>query len=296
MLKRSFVHIPGIGPAKEKRLWESGILTWQDLRDAAHRLYREQKLADVTHFLDQSEQAYERQDLKFFSDALPRDQQWRLIPECLDSIAYLDIETTGLGFPPLAESTTITFYHQGQVLQEHERTAKERLIRRMRDEAKLLVTFYGQVFDVPFLEREFGFQLGLPHVDLCFWLKRLGHKGGLKSIQKRFEDIPQRDSMDIDGYDAVRLWRMHRSGVPRALETLLTYNAEDTTVLEALLVKAFNMEVERNPLLKTEPMAEVNLPALRTGTCPEVYSRLRQGQRPHDTRRDDHSVSAGDEW
>ena len=30
MLRNTFMHIPGIGQITEKRLWESGVLCWDD--------------------------------------------------------------------------------------------------------------------------------------------------------------------------------------------------------------------------------------------------------------------------
>lgn len=275
LLRRSFVHIPGIGPVGERKLWSRGIHDWGDLRREAAELFDENRRAAVMRWLDESEQALDARDLKFFSKALPREQLWRLVPGAEERIAYLDIETTGLGYPPKAKSTTVTFYFKGELLQEHDAARKWQLIRRIREEASLLVTYYGEAFDVPFLEREFEMELGLPHLDLCFWLKRLGYRGGLKKVQKAFSSIPERESMDIDGYDAVRLWRMHGRGVEGALETLLTYNAEDTVVLEPLLVEAWNLEVAKHGELGLQALEHRPLPRFKTRVRPEIYGLLR---------------------
>ena len=77
----------------------------------------------------------------------------------------------------------------------------------------------------PETEERFGLKLTQAHIDLRFWMARLGFRGGLKSIQRSFPEVRQRESMDIDGFDAVRLWRLHERGVPNALATLLTYNS-----------------------------------------------------------------------
>jgi uncharacterized protein YprB with RNaseH-like and TPR domain len=139
----------------------------------------------------------------------------------------------------------------------------------------MIVTFFGAAFDVPFLTAEFGVPFDKPHLDLCFWLRRLGCKGGLKRIQKQFPSIPLRTSMDIDGYDAVRLWRLHTKGVPGALETLLAYNAEDTVVLEPLLVEAWRLELARHPDFGLEPLPSRDWPEIPTRVWPEVYGLLR---------------------
>lgn len=282
MLKSTFIHIPGIGPAAERKLWDKGLLDWDRLERAVPELYTGDKALTVSEFLRQSNQAYVKRDLHYFYRSFPRDALWRLVPECLDGVAYLDIETTGMGHPPQCESTTITFYFRGEVYQEHEHAKKEKLIRWILEECTMICTFFGESFDVPFLTREYGIPFKKAHIDLCFWLKRLGYKGGLKRVQKLFKDIPERQSLDIDGFDAVRLWRLHERGMSGALETLLTYNAEDTVVLEPLLVKAYNLELERNKkvcppelLNGLKPLEMKPLPELKTKSHRKVYDHLR---------------------
>jgi uncharacterized protein len=268
MLKRSFIHIPGIGPAKEQSLWEDGVRDWSDLG-------RSTRSERVTEFLNRSEKAYESRDLRFFHNHLPRNQLWRMIPEFFDDIAYLDIETTGLAPPPVSQSTTVTFCFRGQLYQEHDPRSKERLIRKILSECSLLVSYFGEVFDVPLLSREFGIAFDKAHIDLCFWLKRHGYGGGLKHVQKHFPEIPARGSLDIDGFDAVRLWSLHRRGVVGALETLLTYNAEDTVVLEPLLKRAYLLEMEKRPELALPHLPDRAVPEILSQVNPTVYSMLR---------------------
>ncbi len=287
MLRRSFVHLPGIGATRELRLWDQGIRDWDQLRRSAGEIFSAKKLPGILEELERSQHAYEEGNLAYFASTLPKDQRWRLLPECWGSaegssgagaarIAFFDIETTGLGFPPMAHSTTVTFYYRGAVLQEYEHEKKRRLIREVLDDATMLVSFFGQAFDAPFLEREFGMPFELPHIDLCFWFRRLGYKGGLKKIEKVFPETSGRSAMDIDGYDAVRLWRMHERGVSGALETLLTYNAEDTVMLEPLLARAYNLEIERSPAwLGLEPMPLCEPTQLSTRIYPEVYALLK---------------------
>ena len=275
MIERSFVHFPGVGATTERKLWDRGIRDWNCLQDAAPSLFRGPKLDTVKRVLDESREAWSRRDLHYFYSCLPRTELWRMVPGFLDEIAFLDIETNGLNLPPLAHSTTVTFYFQGVVYQEHEPDRKRALLHDMCERATLICTFFGEVFDVPFLRREFDHPIAKAHLDLCFWLKRLGYGGGLKKVEKLFPDIPQRQALDIDGFDAVRLWGLHRRGVPGALETLLHYNAEDTIVLEALLIKAFNLEVQNRPHLALTALPERPLARLSTRIHPHVYEMLR---------------------
>jgi uncharacterized protein YprB with RNaseH-like and TPR domain len=275
ILRQSFVHLPGVGIGTERKLWSRGLRSWEDLDRESGSLFKPEKRAQVRQALELSEKAWSQRDWRYFYETLPRDQLWRLVPGNLDGIAYLDIETTGMGYPPSAESTVICFYFQGEVLQAHTHREKRALLRWVLGECSLVCTFFGEAFDIPFLEQEYGFKLDKAHLDLCHWLRRLGFKGGLKKVQKQFADIPARLSMDIDGFDAVRLWRMHERGIDGALETLTTYNAEDTVVLHPLLVKAFNLELERHPLFGLSRLESPALPKLKTRSHESVYRLLR---------------------
>ena len=52
MLHKTLVHLPGIGPAKEKRLWDDGISHWDDLSAAAPTLFRGSRLDAIRDALD----------------------------------------------------------------------------------------------------------------------------------------------------------------------------------------------------------------------------------------------------
>jgi uncharacterized protein YprB with RNaseH-like and TPR domain len=279
-LKRSFVHLDGIGPKTERQLWEQGITDWERLHADAPALFKGKRLPGIQRALDQSLAAWDRGDLYYFHRTLPGDQRWRLVPSGVEDIAYFDIEASGGNFPPICQSTAVAFYFRGDVLQEHEHQKKRELIDYILDEASVLCTYNGGGYDVPFLSHEYGIRFEKAHVDLCPWLRRQGFKGGLKKIQRAHPHVHQRCSMDIDGYDAVRLWRMHQQGVQGALETLLTYNAEDALILEPLLVEAYNREVEVWPALGLAKLTSAPIPPLATDVCPKVYTLLRAGSTP----------------
>jgi uncharacterized protein len=265
-----------VGRRTEHLLWERGINSWEALGEQAHEYFRGKRLAPVLEAIHESQEAWERKDLLFFSQRLPRAEQWRLAPGFFEEVAFLDIETTGLYFPPRSESTTICFYFRGEIFQEHEYPLKRQLIERMMDEASVFCSYNGAGFDLPFLRQEFLLPLHKPHVDLCPWFRRLGFKGGLKRVQAEFSDVPQRNSYDIDGFDAVRLWQLHLRGQRGALETLRSYNAEDTVVLEPLLVKALNLESEQRPYLRLPVWETGPRPTLPTQVDFRVYEMLRR--------------------
>ncbi|HYX34202.1 MAG TPA: ribonuclease H-like domain-containing protein [Oligoflexus sp.] len=275
LLRRTFVHLKGVGPRSERHLWKIGITDWEQLLNRASQLFKAKRLDDIYQSLERSMAAWERQDLYYFDRALPGNERWRLVPGGFHDIAYFDIEAANGGMPPATESTAIAFLFRGELYQEYEYSRKRDLLHWIMDEAALFCTYNGAAYDVPFLSAEFGMPLDKAHIDLCPWLRRQGFKGGLKAIQKATTHLHQRSSMDLDGYDAVRLWRMHEEALPGALETLLTYNAEDVLILEPLLVEAYNREVENHLELNLEKMQSIPVPALKTRMDPHIYQLLR---------------------
>jgi uncharacterized protein len=182
---------------------------------------------------------------RYFSELLPASEQWRLFTHFRDNAAFLDIETTGLGGPG-DHITTVVLYDgrsarhfiHGQNLDEFPAAVQS---------YRLLVTFNGKCFDVPFIERYFGMKITAAHIDLRYVLKSLGYSGGLKIVEKKL-GIDRKDLQDVDGYFAVLLWQEYRRrGDSTALETLLAYNTADVLNLEPLMVTAFNMKLKGTP-------------------------------------------------
>ncbi|GKS57899.1 hypothetical protein YTPLAS18_14260 [Nitrospira sp.] len=168
---------------------------------------------------------------------------------------YLDIETTGADASP--DSVTVVGIHRDACtlqLVAHENLS-ERSINEMFDGAAMLVTFFGSVFDVPFLRRAYP-HLRVPplHVDLCFLARRVGLHGGLKSVEHQVGLARADDLAGLTGWDAVLLWHQHRQGNSRALERLLGYNRADTEHL-APLAEYIYERVSRQLRPHAEPSA-----------------------------------------
>ncbi len=281
MLENSFVHLPGIGPDTEEKFWAQGLCTWDHLADNLHEVFSPRKAQQIAEALEECRAAHEAREFAYFQGRFKGAEMWRVLPALLecggnDQIAYLDIETTGLGFPPQCKSTTIAIYYGGQLHLEHDRARKRALLEEIDRNAKCLVSFNGQTFDLPFLRREFNVELRQAHIDLRYWMAKHGYRGGLKAIQKALPEVRQRESMDIDGFDAVRLWKLHERGVPNALETLLTYNAEDTVVLEQMVYLALEMERAKQAHLKLKSYKTPLAPEIPHSICPLVYRMLRR--------------------
>jgi hypothetical protein len=235
MLANTLCHIPRVSLNKERGLWDQGITTWDSYR----------ALAKNPAYLDECEVQLSQRNPAFFAEGLKSDQHWRLFGDFQDSVAYLDIETSGLD-RFTSEITTIAVY-DGAEVRTYVNGRNLSAFKREIEQYKLLVTFNGKCFDVPFINRYFGIELGHAHIDLRFVLKRLGYSGGLKQIERQL-DIDRGDLRDVDGFFAVTLWQEYkRRKNEAALETLLAYNCADVINLEQLMVHAYNQNVLATP-------------------------------------------------
>jgi hypothetical protein len=100
---------------------------------------------------------------------------------------------------------------------------------------------------VPVIEKEFGIELRLAHLDLRYLLAGLGIKGGLKRCEIQL-GLNRGELTGVDGQAAVLLWDLYRrTGEKRVLDTLLAYNIMDTVNLERLMVEAYNRYLARTP-------------------------------------------------
>src|SRR5262249_36721439 len=149
-------------------------------------------------------------------------------------------ETTGMG--PRAYVTAIALY-DGRAVRTY--VHGRNLGDFARDVAayRLLITYNGKSFDLPFLERAMGCRLEQAHIDLRYVLASLGYSGGLKGCERQL-GIGRPGMEDLDGFAAVLLWYDYkRRKDAAALETLQAYNVQDVLNLEVLMVEAYNRKL-----------------------------------------------------
>ncbi|HEY3283208.1 MAG TPA: ribonuclease H-like domain-containing protein [Armatimonadota bacterium] len=237
MLTSTFIHAPGIGAATEKRLWDRGATTWDRFLEAPdHWELSPSRQSSLTEALLESREALAAANHRYFAERLKPKDHWRAAEAFRGSLAYLDIETTGMG---LGDQITVIGLYDGTTF--HHFVSGENLLDFLEviDTYKVLVTFFGTGFDLPMLRRQFtGLSFPQLHVDLCFLCRRLGLKGGLKSIEEQLGIGRSDTTTGLSGWDAVRLWWEYRHGSQPSLETLLRYNEEDVRHLETLLAHA----------------------------------------------------------
>jgi len=144
-------------------------------------------------------------------------------------------------------------------------------------EYRLLVTYNGKTFDLPFLRAAFGLALDQAHIDLRYVLAGLGYKGGLKACERSL-GLDRGDLAEVDGYFAVLLWNEYkRRQNVQALETLLAYNIRDVVNLEALLVQAYNRKVAAVPFGAELVLPPVAAPAEPFRAHEPTVRRLKGG-------------------
>jgi len=273
MIRNTFCHVPSISEATEARLWDSGIHSWDDFAERGSASLSPRKAASLRKEIEQSSLALDRCDPKYFSEKLPANQHWRLFREFRSSLAYLDIETTGMGgyddhitTIALYDGRSIFHYVHGESLQAFKNDIQNYAI---------LVTYNGKCFDVPVIERYFGIRMPQAHIDLRYVLRSLGYRGGLKGCERQL-GIDRKDLHDVDGYFAVLLWNEYqRSGNRNALDTLLAYNIEDVVNLETLLVLAYNMKLAQTPLATKQCVALPRRPHVPFHADSELIESLR---------------------
>ncbi len=241
MLENTFCHVPGIGPKTERRLWRSGVCCWRDALERRAAGVSPARTESLAASLRESVARLDERDARYFHERLPSRESWRMFPAFRDSVAYVDIETTGLGGPG-DYITTIALY-DGRRVRTYVHGENLEDFRQDIADYRLVVTYNGKTFDFPFIRNYFGLAMNHAHVDLRYVLHSLGFSGGLKGCERQL-GLDRGDLDGIDGYFAVLLWRdFRRSGDERALQTLLAYNAADVVNLEVLMVRAYNMKV-----------------------------------------------------
>ena len=236
MLEHTFIHIPGIGLKTEQRLWRHGILTWRDYLQAEQTFFSPGRHAFVRRHVEASVE--NRGNILFFRDQLASKDHWRLFGAFKDRAVYLDIETSGR-FHGVEEITLIGLY-DGCEVQTYINGVNMHEFERAVGAYELVVTFNGTVFDLPMIRRHFP-SISLPraHVDLRFFMGRLGYRGGLKSIEKQLSLCRAAEIDGMTGYDAVNLWQAYQWGNRGALDRLVQYNTADIVNLKPLMERGY---------------------------------------------------------
>ena len=250
MLTSTFCHIKGLSRLSEKCLWSKGVLAWNHLDSCTPPAFSPNKMRSVKVQIEESKKALQDANTGFFLDRLPSADIPRVYPHITGKIGYLDIETTGLD--AWSQITTIALY-DGVEVRTFVRGVNLGDFPHAISACSMVSTYNGSRFDLPFIRKEFGIPMEMPHLDLMRPLRAHGYKGGLK-VCERLLGIRRQIPEDIDGYEAVRLWHAHQRGYRTALPKLLAYNTQDVLSLELILILTYNLSMKGFPLLHELPL------------------------------------------
>jgi uncharacterized protein YprB with RNaseH-like and TPR domain len=274
MLKNTFIHVPGLGIKSEQRIWSSGIYSWEDLSGKQDICFSPYKREIIKRCIEDSVEHLSKENPNYFGNLLPSNQFWRIFPEFRESTAYLDIETTGLDSWS-NEITTVALY-DGKSVFTYVKDQNLDEFKRDIQKYKVLVTYNGRCFDVPFIESYFGIKLHQVHIDLRYLLRSLGYTGGLKGCERK-AGIDREELDGLDGYFAVLLWDDYRRNMnQRALETLLAYNIQDVINLEFLMVLSYNLKLKETPFVQSHQITSPKQPEISFKADKQIIERIKR--------------------
>jgi len=237
MIQNTFLFLERIKRGIESNLWQQGIHDWDRFLNInrikgigkARKLYYNRKITEART------QLY-NQNSSYFKNILPSPEYYRLYDYFKDQAVFLDIETTGLS-PFYSEITMIGLFdgiETKTMIKGINLDAKA--LKQELKKYKLLITFNGSSFDIPFIEKQFpGILPNIPNLDLRTTTKKLGLTGGLKNIEKKLGIRRRKIIGEFYGGDALTLWKMYRStGDDYYLKLLVEYNEEDIINLKTI--------------------------------------------------------------
>ena len=234
MIEHTFQMLPSVGAKKEKALWESDILSWDDFLSADSIDCVKPALKERSDpIVMQAAELLKDDDSFALADLIPKSEHWRMFDHFKDDAAYLDIETDGLSRDALVTVVTVHRKDRTYTLTEGFDLDPESLSKALEG-SKILVTYNGSCFDVPVLRNSFPeVDLDIPQYDLRFASRKVGFKGGLKPLEIELGIHRSEDILDVDGAMAVHLWHQwKRNSDEDALNILQEYNRADTVNLE----------------------------------------------------------------
>lgn len=239
MLRNTLQHFRGISAKRERELWAEGVLDWDEYEA---RLQPQGKLFNLpeqigdgkSRELQQSRDAYTAGDTQFFSERLDRQEHYRIALSYPAEVLFLDIETTGLS--RYYDIITVIGWSIGDEKGFFVRGGDIGPLQQALSRAKVVVTFNGTLFDIPFIVHEHpGLKLPNVHVDLRFLARRAGLTGGQKEIERILGVAREQGIVEVGGEMAPVLWNAYTRGDTDALRRLLRYNAADLDGMRHIL-------------------------------------------------------------
>ncbi len=237
MLINSFCFLKKISLQKEKELWNKKIFTWEDYTKFYN--YQISLLDNNDPFLE-AKIALSNHDVLYFQNKLHPHDFFRLLLSFPEDVLFLDIETTGLSLYydiitliGWSINNEYDFYIKGMNIEPFKKKIQQ---------AKMVVTFNGTLFDLKFLKKTFP-DIKFPscHVDLRFFSKRVGLQGGQKKIEEQLKYKRPKKIKNVIGENAPILWYEYCKGNQNAIRKLIEYNFYDIEGMKFILDNCINL-------------------------------------------------------
>ena len=230
MITSTFIFLERIGNKLEQNISKNEIYNWDDFlrRKNIEGLSRHRKIYYDRRILNARKALYNF-DSNYFIDLLPQSEMWRLYNFFREDAVFLDIETTGLS--KNNDDITVFGLYDGinTKIMIKGINLDYNALKKELQKYKLIVTFNGASFDLPFIEKRYPNLLPkVPNFDVRSITDRLGLTGGLKNIEKTLGIKRNPIIEKFYGGDALTLWRMYRAtGDDYYLNLLVEYNEYD---------------------------------------------------------------------
>ncbi len=236
MIRRSFIFLERIDKKTEQNIWNQGIDDWDSFIGAQkikgisirRKLYYDRQLSAA-------KKALYNFNSEYFVNRLPKAETWRLYDFFKEDAVFLDIEATGI-----TEKDDITVFGLFDGINTRTMIKDINLdyaaIKKELRRYKIIVTFNGSSFDMPFIKKRYPNLLpNIPHFDINSVAHRIGLRGGLKEIEKAFGIRRSSIISRLCHGDPLRLWRIYKAtGDKYYLNLLVEYNEEDVINLKKI--------------------------------------------------------------
>lgn len=236
MIQNSFIFLKGINKKLERNIWKQGILNWDDFISV-------KKIKGISWkrklFYDSELQRAKKElfalNSNYFFEKFPQAETWRLYDFFKEYAVFLDIETSGL---TKKDYITVIGLFDGidTKIMINGINLDWRALKSELAKYKLIVTFNGSSFDIPFLKKQFPDLLPkIPNFDLKSACRKIGLNRGLKEIEKILGIKREEILGNFHSGDPFTLWRMFRAtGDDYYLQLLVKYNEEDVINLKRI--------------------------------------------------------------
>jgi len=251
VIQNSFIFLERVKRGIEDNLWKQGINSWDSFLSkntikgisTIRKKYYDRKILEARKQLYNFNSTY-------FKKILPQSEYYRLYDFFKEDCVFLDIETTGLN----SRNNDITVIGLFDGINTKTMIKNINLdYKKLKIELqkyKLMVTFNGSSFDVPFINKIYpGLLPDIPNFDVKSVTNRLDLKGGLKEIERKLGITRGKIVEKFYGGDALTLWKMYSAtGDDYYLKLLVEYNEED--IINLKTVAEYCVEKLKNKFMR----------------------------------------------